>query len=515
VTKTKQTKRGATKEAPIIDLPSQPEEPEMVLQLLNRYRVCREDDTPEEGANRLSAMALMLSNLASAHLVASAEGIEADLGVGFAVEGGFLPYDMEQSVLAPASRLQDQLERNLLHDVDSDTPGHDSNGKPLKKTSPDFYDALLLPAPRMRRTVMEMQKQFMTASHERAERRKTSEALASASHRPSNPNEDVTSFVPGGHMDELLYCNREQTVFREALGYRVILADATSTAGLDKRAMKAHLGRFVIHSHVASYDALERMGKTLDEFARHRNVRQGDATLTLRADPVLCVGPGVLDEAVMRGSHLTRGFNRLLWLVESAAGYDLPDGAEPIEQSGSRVLNFTSACQNEISRRINFTNTQVHELGALTGHMAGWRMFLREQERHHPGMAGAAGNLPFALCYGLEALKNHKGKVDGKEVIALAKWLVMRMSNRLASASNHGQHSRIERLAAKLANKLVTDGPMTVRDLTRKCSKLTAPDCRQALDWLEERQIATQKNNEWGIRGDAPAVKAFMAANAD
>lgn len=76
-------------------------------------------------------------------------------------------------------------------------------------------------------------------------------------------------------------------------------------------------------------------------------------------------------------------------------------------------------------------------------------------------------------------------------------------------------HSRVQRLSIKLATKLVTDGPLTVRDLTRKCSKLKTIDCRRALDWLADRQIATQKDNVWGIRGDIPSFHALMALNAD
>ena len=524
-------------DAPVIDLAFKPEEAAMVSRLAARYGGS-EEDTPEEIATRLAAMALMLSNISAAHLVALVDGEQADLGVGFAVEGGYLAADIEESLIAPAYRYQERWERNLLHTVDADTPGHPCYNKPVKGTSLEFYDAMLLPGPRARRQYALIQKQGAKAVAGGTKEPVNSPDEASAGN-PNNagkgqalgqppvqpPNASpgpgvktqAAEVIPPPKPDvvDSMMKNRDATVMREALGYRVFLADATTNAGFEKRATQAHLGRLMIHSSIVSHVALERTGKTLEEFTHHKNIVRGDATLTLRADPVLCVGPDVLNEAVMSGALRAPGLNRLLWLVESAAGCDLPDTRKEGALPAPIFQNFRLALEIGMKRRINFTNSTIQELPALSGELTGWRLFLRERERHSPGITKAVGNLPFALCYGLGAMLTDSSKLYGDEVVAFSKWLVIRMSNRLATASSRGQDSRIQRLAIKLANKLVTFGPMPVSILRRRCYKLKTADCRQALNWLAERQIATHQDDVWGIRGDSPSLQALLASDAN
>jgi hypothetical protein len=539
----------APKYEPVIELANDPEEALTVSRLVTYCGVGREDDTPEESATRLAAMALILSNIAAAHLVAVVDGEEADLGVGFAIEGGFLAADIEESVIAYAYRYQERWERTLMHTVDSDMPGHSRYNKLIKKNTPDFCDALLLPGPRLRRKYATKQMQVMQATVDKAEAAKgKGDALATkpkgtgANITPQQPAVQPQAASPGqsadtqegqnamcsAELDLLLSAlspngldivnsivpRRDTTNLREALGYRVFLADATTTTGLEKRVMQAHLGRFMIHSSIASYDALERTGKTLEEFKHHRNIVRGDATLTLRADPVLCVGSGVLNEAIMRGTHRNPGLNRLLWLVESAPGCDLPDTRKTGLKYTNALQNFSLALDLAMRRRIDFSATYTQALPALDGELTSWRKFLREHERNSPGITSAVGNLPFALFYGLGSMVSNSATLYGNDVVVFAKWLVMRMVNRLATATSQGQRSGIERLAARLANKLLSEGPMTVRDLTRKVSKLKSGECRQALEWLASRQIAAQKGNQWGILGDATTVMALVAANA-
>jgi len=150
--------------------------------------------------------------------------------------------------------------------------------------------------------------------------------------------------------------------------------------------------------------------------------------------------------------------------------------------------------------------------------MAGWRSFLRERERHLPGIAATVANLPLALCYGLEAMLGHKsGVVDGDEVMALARWLVLRMCNRIAVAAAAGSDTdtRTVRLAARLAEKLAADGPMKIRDLTRKCWRVSAGDCRTALEWLAERNVTAEQDGLWGIVGECRDVRALVAAGGN
>lgn len=118
-----------------------------------------------------------------------------------------------------------------------------------------------------------------------------------------------------------------------------------------------------------------------------------------------------------------------------------------------------------------------------------------------PGISRVVYNLPVALGYGLMSLHLHKKEIDGSEVMAWAKWLVLRMSNRVAAALATGKDSRAEHLAMKIVEKLTTEGPMKVRDLSRRINRLKAVDCRKALNLLAEQGIAGQQDGVWGILG--------------
>jgi hypothetical protein len=498
------------KHGPAIEITDNPEEAKMISSLVFSLGALREDDTPEEGALMLASMALTLANIAAAHQVGQVDGEQADLGVGFAIEGGFLAAAIEESVIAPAFRYQEQWERNLLHDVD---PAETRKARMRYRTegmTADFCDSLLLPSERARMAFLKV-KQLKLAETMAQNEPKQPETAGQPPKKALPTIEEFMAPLLKAH--ELITFNRQETVQREVMDYRVFIAEASRSVGFEQRVMKAHRGRFMLHAKVDSCADLDRIGKILEEYSGHRSVRNGDATFTLRADPVLCVGPNVLNEALSRGQHRKPFLKRLLWLVESSVGCELPDPRGHKAPRTHAFSDFRIALNHAMERRINFTNDNTHELTALKWELVNWRRFLRERERHCPGITGAVKNLPFALCYGLGAMMSNSTLLCGDEVMALARWLVMRMVNRLAAASFEGSHSRVERLAQKLAKKLATDGPLTARELTRKCSKLKAADCQQALDWLEDRQIAAECDSKWGILGDVTKVHAFAAAD--
>jgi hypothetical protein len=158
-------------------------------------------------------------------------------------------------------------------------------------------------------------------------------------------------------------------------------------------------------------------------------------------------------------------------------------------------------------RRINLEDEAVHKLDALDGHIVKWKAFLREREMHLPGIAATAWNLPVALCYGLEALLGHHQKMDGAEVIAFAKWLVIRMCNRFATMAPGDRSEDVRRLAGKLAGKLLKHGPMTGRELSRCCHDLKSNKRQLALGWLSEQGVAACENDVWGVVCDADVLQ--------
>lgn len=62
-------------------------------------------------------------------------------------------------------------------------------------------------------------------------------------------------------------------------------------------------------------------------------------------------------------------------------------------------------------------------------------------------------------------------------------------------------------LASKLAGKLLKHGPMTERDLTRRCDNLKSDERQLALHWLSEQGVAACENDVWGVVCDADALQ--------
>lgn len=499
---------------PAIELPQSPEDGERVLHLVSRYGIRREDDAPEEAALRLASMALLLANIAAGHARGRADGYDLQLGVDFVVEGGFAAGDFVSSAISPLAWIQDRWERNLLHDVARDVPGR-ADALVGEKKEQDLADSLSLPAPLARRVFMLSQANYLQISKRMDPASGDPYAFGADPGQGRQANGQLRPqdhmLMPKDLISTPLTSWRRRTMGREALEYPVIFSGTVVPAGLQSRAARAHLGHLLVHSRIDSVGTLDNLWKSLSQFAERGTYGRVDGLARIRANLALCAGTGLLDEALVNGKIGLRNITRLLWLVESAPGCELPGTVE--WKSDTHVLDFSAGCENEIRRRINFSDDHFHDLEELKGMMAGWRSFLRERERHLPDIASTVLNLPAALSYGLKALCRTSAPVDGEEVISLAKWLVLRMANRIAVTSATVHDTRTERLAAKLADKLSTDGPMKVRDLTRKCSRLTARDCRTALEWLAEQKIAAEQNGIWGILAEFQIARAASTGN--
>ena len=468
------------------------EEQDRLLGLLRRFGG---DAVPEEAATKLSATAMLVSNIASGHMLAKVDGVECEMGMDFLVEGGMVAVDFSASVIAPALRIQDRWERNLLHDPIPEASGQSGNetGKKAKMWQ-DKFDTMLLPASRARLHFSVAQ----NAYHEQGSEKNVANIVAKAENRKVA----LRKLMPEDHVSIPLICNRRATLLREATGFPFFLSRASGMAGLRSCAARAHLGHLIVHSPVESPAFLEKLRKNLEGIGE-RDPSKGSGNLpTVRMNLALIAPLGTLDGMLAAKRNLTADACKLLWLVESSPGCELPEENLALSQ-----LSFSRVCEAEIMRRINFEDEAVHKLDALDGHIAKWRVFLRERERHLPGIAATAWNLPVALCYGLEALLGHKQKMDGADVIAFSKWLVLRMCNRFAALSPGDSSEDVRPLAGKLAGKLLEHGPMTGRELSRCFHGLKNAERQPALDWLSEQGVAACKDGVWGVVCDADVLQ--------
>ena len=476
-----------------IEISHHPEDSDRVLNLLGRFGGCGGGATPEEAATKLASMAMFLGNIASGHMRARVDGMDCDLGMDFLVEGGMASADFVASVIAPASWLQGRWERNLLHDVIPQAAWKKGNTHLMEaEMDQDALDSFVLPLTTVRRHFAACQKAYA---------KEVSEGLP-ASAGASGLHGVPVKLMPADLVSMPLLTDRRTTLLREATEFPFFLFKMSGTARLRKCAARAHLGHLVVHTRVESPTCLAKLRRSLSEIGEGSLSGQPGGSPTVRVNQVLCANSEVLDRAIAAARRESGNVSGLLWLVESSPGCDLPAG-----MAASPPPDFYDICGRELRRRINFSDGFGHELKALDGRMAAWREFLREQDRHLPGIISTAWNLPVALCYGLEAMLKHESKMDGAEVIALAKWLVLRMSNRFAAAVHAGDSEAVRRLAGKLAGKLLEHGPLTPIQLTRRTSKLRVDGCLRALEWLSKEGVAASNGDTWSIVCDADAVR--------
>ena len=489
-----------------IEVSIPPSEGKKIIKLLERHSVMREDDTAERAATRLASMALTLANIASGHLRVMSDGIDHDLAVDFIVEGGITAADFTNSVIGSVEWIQGRCERNLLYDVAPNSAGQQKDPQLIAiQNLQNQYEALVLPVPAAKRMFAVGHNNFQNALKESENKARSTGRMALYS--TEEAKESCKKYLAHRHIGQLLVTKRQDTLLREALEYPLFFVRATTPAGLRGHTSRAHLGRQMVYAEMDSANTLEAMRNEVANIG----AKNSQGAPAVRVNLCLSAVTGILDEVVAAGAYQQTSIPNLLWLVESSAGCDLPK-IEAVSSIDSRP-DFRKACLAEIKRRISFHDEDIYHLESLDGIMSKWRLFLLEQERHLPGISRVAYNLPVALGYGLEVLYSRKMEIDGSGVLAWSKWLVVRMLNRVAAARAMNRDSRAEQLAMKLAQKLSEDGPMSVRDLSRRISRLKAGDCRKALNLLSEKGIAREQDGVWGILGNKSIASELKVTN--
>jgi hypothetical protein len=214
---------------------------------------------------------------------------------------------------------------------------------------------------------------------------------------------------------------------------------------------------------------------------------------------------GLLDELVADGDKQHGWLNRMLWLSEHNAGlaFTVGDDKEtsPLYQrAGER---FEKAFETVGIKRLDFQKSEPMQLSCeFAARQAEWNLFLRGLEPHFPGITGTLRPLPASLFFGLwqMVLADDKGSrefdIDG--VMAFARLLALRMANTREMLHFDGHQARLEALAAKIRCKLA-DGPLTVRELTRKTHRLDAPTCQEVLGRLADSGMVVRTGSRWKL----------------
>ena len=107
----------------------------------------------------------------------------------------------------------------------------------------------------------------------------------------------------------------------------------------------------------------------------------------------------------------------------------------------------------------------------------------------------------------LDSNDSARPKVSGPamntaDVAAFARFLVLRMVHARRAAVGGARAAHLHRIASKIIHKLEGD-TLTPRDISRKTSKLSVSDCRDALDLLLRAGVVHSTGDKWTLNSSA------------
>lgn len=219
----------------------------------------------------------------------------------------------------------------------------------------------------------------------------------------------------------------------------------------------------------------------------------GNGCETIRGNILLTDPLGLLGEAAKAPDEGTLWLRHFLWLSDGKAGPDAPATSPQSTATGdpATILRFRRALGAMMSRRVDLEKTKPSRLRLDTRSVSKrWLEFLQDRDRLHPGILGAARNLPSSLALGLGemcAIENPL-PLTVKRVEAFARFLVRRAVNARATILRASELARWRTQIRKVYTKL-KQGHQERQVIYGKL-KIPAHECDACLEWLEEAGVA-------------------------
>lgn len=276
---------------------------------------------------------------------------------------------------------------------------------------------------------------------------------------------------------------------------------ATSPRDLKCRLAGIHQGRSLVHLGISRSTELRGFGETIEALLDGRLTEPADHE-TISGQVIATDPSNVLCDATNHTQENMTWSERAVWLSDSSAGPELPEQPswETIPTGECTRTRFRMALGRGLARRLGGEAMPPQICKApLTDAQRRWTAFLKEWEKHLPGISGAARNLLATLAFGLLVLSHTKAgqsvKVSVVGIEAFARFLILRMANARA-ASLHAEveykrRSQIVRIFHKLG-----DVPLDARRIYQHLN-LRADDCRECLRWLSDAELAVDTGQGW------------------
>lgn len=423
------------------------------------------------GANTLAAMALALSCVAppGSCVVGDSDGTRIPVGMGMLLSGALSCDIVDDRVLG------------VLRDRQNHLYGHVRQW--LEKNKLKEQRAAATGAPFANREVETSQR----SPFERLENPEYAEF-----HRPDDNFRDLLR-------------PPQKTGAREIREQPLLFASVGSAEGLASVLDFANSGRPLVHTALSDdgdHALLARVCSEVMSGCPKRSLLSGSISgQVIATDPF-----GMLGGLLCKGGKGTGWLQRLLWLSDHATGpaFELPNVAATGPQLRRLGELFECAIESVAAKRLNFRMPEPMRVRCEFGRgQAAWNAFLHGLEPRFPGITGTLRPLPASLVFGLlqmtkECEDSSRPQLAMDDVVAFARLLALRMVNARELMLHEGRSKRLDTLATNIRLKLA-DGPLSIRDLTRKSNRLNAATCQEVLERLAESGLVVRTGSRWQL----------------
>lgn len=433
------------------------------------------------GINQLSAMAIVLANLASpGSCIMTKEGRRLEVGCSLLSSGPLVTGSILDEIVTPVRRCQDtlleQLSRLLKADKAEGAREADRrwnlNSNPKQSAGEaDLFD-LMAGDPDIGPLFASREDQWA----------------------------NVVTAAPSECIDDLIRCPR-------------VFIAAPKLKLLEQQMAAAHRRQALVAINLNKVTDVAKFSGICPTLIDGL-IPGGPSGETISGRLLVLDSSGLLREAITADNDKSAWLNRLLWLVEGNAGPELPPQTEDKNTVSLTNLHerFERAVQRDFANRVNTTKPEpiVYKCD-FSAIQARWMCFLTNGKSSCEITTAAKGLLP-SLVFGLRRLVAADAIPSGfhypnEDVEALARLLAKRMINHRASLLFSAAEARRMKDKRRILNKLA-EGAFDTR-LIYHHLRLQADYCRELLSEMKADNIVECCGYYWNrIEGRSLMAKS-------
>ncbi|QQL43711.1 hypothetical protein [Sulfuriroseicoccus oceanibius] len=275
-----------------------------------------------------------------------------------------------------------------------------------------------------------------------------------------------------------------------------VLVTGSSPGGMAKLLSQAHNGRALVVATIDSRSQADSLGSLVGDL-----LTDGYTTSLVSGDPGISVTGEVLamtnnDTAREIASLAGQGswVHRCVWLDASKAEFDLE--AEDRSARGYRPL-----LERLYKMRVGVDASRIGMYRVPARYVEQWNQFAAEWAGGDSSQIGLAHKIFPSLGVGLHLVWTSPQRIP-EEIwlwaFHLGKYLLLQSRDVRVGLRHGAELALVENAALRILPKM-DDTPMTVREISRRCSSMRAELCRTALKCLTAAGYLEELENKWRI----------------